>query len=447
MQDNNFNRNLSKSLHKMSSTDTYYPNSSQNSDFYHELSLSMNKISIFNSYDAGPFHLDVLDKLNKMIDCGYIPISDIELILSKTALLLSTINKKCKEINNEIYPSLCEIGWALDHLGIYIDESVFGAIALVSKSHYDMFTLKYGVEKTRIFILKHYIDTPIYSKSYVNIQSKYLDEIINHKISLSSIAKKNLRKIIGPKLYFDSYSDLFFSSDLAYLGQLHEEGICTKLILPRTICVFCNEIKSRENMHSDCYNIYHAEHFSEMIGSNKITHRDSDKCLQNFILMDQCDCKRVKKDIYCYLCPELIELVRMHYIKYFKMDTTFDAKLVTCTERGRNCKCKYYKINSSGKAILDTHELTNGIHNMNWDIYNSMIYKKLIPNLSGTGHTCGNKPRINILQPSNGCKACDMESVCNNFVIPITSLHSVISIHTPCSICSKPKFLHGFYSK
>jgi hypothetical protein len=321
-----------------------------------------------------------------------------------------------------------------------------------------MFVGKYGLEKTGIFILKHYIDTPIYSKSYMDIKTKYLDKIITHKISLGTIAKKNLRKIIGPKLYFDCYAELFFDSDLAYLGELHRDGICTRLILPRTVCVFCHEIKSPKNMHSYCYDIYHTQHFPHVnlpinnSGGNTACH-------DSFVQITQCDCDKTtqcggpsgktkaKKDIYCYLCPELIELVRTDYIKYFKMDTVFDDKLVTCTKHGRSCNCKYYKVQSSGKVILDSHELTQANHMMNWDIYNTLIYKKLIPNLSGTGHTCGNKIRINILQPSNGCKACDVESICKNFVIPITSLNDTISIHTPCSICSKPKFLHGFNAK
>lgn len=338
---------------------------------------------------------------------------------------------------------MCNIRLALDHLQIYFDNTSFGAISLVSKSHHQMIVEKFGTEKTEIFILEHYIQHPIYSKLSANIKSTHLNEIINHKISLNIIAKKKLRKIIGPELFFKSHTELFFESDLEYMGILHQNGICTKLMVPATVCVFCREIKSFKNMHSNCYDIYHMEHFPHVNRGKTVSFgiKTPNILDENFMEISNCMCNKSKKIMYCYLCPELIELVKINYEKYFGLKTVFDTKLSVCTKK-HNCDCKYWKLDKHGEISYNSHDLNYGKHMTNWIIYTTLVYLKINPSLADVKHTCQSDDYVS----NNECKSCYIDSICHKFIIPPTSIYHTISIHTPCFTCDKPKFLHGFYT-
>ena len=90
----------------------------------------------------------------------------------------------------------------LDPLDVHLDDVSYGSIALISKSYYLMIKNRLGQNKLYICILKHYIEKPIYSNIFTQLTIKNDDKIINYELSLNIIAKKKLRNIIGPELYF-----------------------------------------------------------------------------------------------------------------------------------------------------------------------------------------------------------------------------------------------------
>ena len=412
-----------------------------NKDFFHHLSCKINKIDRYNSYESGDFFIDSLNKLEQVINSGFISIDAISSIVSKTQLITQIANKKQNEIHNSSYPSICAISQSLDQLMFHLDEPTFGAIALINKDHHQMIKEKFGPDKLEIFIAEHYIRNPIYSKMYAQIRTKSG----TFELSLDIIAKKKLSKIIGPKLYFDSHAELFFKSDLAHVAELYRAGICTGLICPRTICIFCREIKSAKNTHDKCYNKYHEKNFC-LVDESKHKKKSDTIALDNdnligidtkkSILITQCCCNRCsRKKFDCqYLYPELVILATINYSKYFSLETKFDMHLDGCDGR---CECKYSRINEFG-IIKKSEQISR--HKNNWNTYKKIVeLKKQKVNPIRMDHTCGTKE-----SKTKSCMMCNIDSVCNNYVVPIKSICKNITIYTPCWTCSRPKFLHGF---
>lgn len=384
---------------------------------YRKLSKSIKNISMFNFEEHSPLCIHFLKKMNAMIKLGYISNDSLSEINIQIQNISEAIITKQNNIQKNTYPSLCSISDAMEHLKLYIDDATFGSIALCSKSHYQMILNFFGDSLLEIFILKHYST----NEEYIIRASKIKIGDTNINMPLNIIARKKLRKIIGPELYFKSNCEVFFKSDLEYVKTCNKFNA---FIIPNTVCLMCCEIKSANNMHSNC------KYINPTLGNPYYLK----SCVPTFLN-------------YEYLCPELVELSKKNYDENFSLETKFDPNLEVCKTRG-SCNCSYNEILHNGTVTCSFHFLTNGEHDCNWKIYE--IIADAIKNDTKIVHSCdGNQPTKITNKPTPRrrymeCNNCTVNNICDNYVIPQKSLYGDVSIHTPCNTCMYPRFLHGF---
>lgn len=180
-----------------------------------------------------------LQQLTQKITYGYYPIDSMSTVKTLCQNLIESIDKFQQKISHPNYSDLTKLQPALDALHSHIDEPTYGAIALLSTSHYSMIKNKLGESKLYICILQHYIHTPIYKQTFAKFQTTIHDKVIDYEVSLDIIAKKKLRILLGPELYYKVYNEVFFKSDLKSCVELHDTGKCVVLRFPRKACVFC----------------------------------------------------------------------------------------------------------------------------------------------------------------------------------------------------------------
>lgn len=185
-----------------------------------------------------------LDKLST----NYIALHDLDGLINRlTSLLTSTIESRDRVLNG-FCPCLSFIFPAFDNLRLFISDSDMGAIALVSKSLYQLIIAKYTDYQTQIYILKHYIDSYNYD---VDIDFVVDNQKISVPISIRDISKRKLRILIGPESYFKIYKTIFFKNDVLYeLGRIKafHQNITTNSL----VCIFCKNNKTIENDHKSC---------------------------------------------------------------------------------------------------------------------------------------------------------------------------------------------------
>lgn len=63
-------------------------------NIFQNLFQHVGKINTSNSYETNVFSVVFLNKLNKMVNCGYMSVSDIDVLTSQTQMLLKTLIKK-----------------------------------------------------------------------------------------------------------------------------------------------------------------------------------------------------------------------------------------------------------------------------------------------------------------------------------------------------------------
>lgn len=200
----------------------------------------------------------------------------------------------------------------LDPLDTYLDEAIYGSIALVSKDYYDIIRSRLGQNKLDICILKHYIENPVYSNLFTQLEGNVDGKIVTYELSLNIIAKKKLRKIIGPQLYLENNEEVFFESDLEYIANMCNDGHYIRFIVPRNVCIFCKKIKTYFSSHPRCWDEFYRTHIAKKGGESLYIKNYNDDYVDKtqFIEMCLCSCVRTLKLHFNfeYLCPELMKL-------------------------------------------------------------------------------------------------------------------------------------------
>lgn len=142
--------------------------------------------------------------------------------------------------------TLYDIFPAIDHLKQYLMEIDIGAIALSSKTLYNLILLNFKQFQTDISIIKHYIHNPHYYKS-INIDFIVHEQKLSVPIPKFIIALKKLRILIGQEEFFKSYNYIFFKKDLIY-NKKHF------IIQDFCVCPFCEKF-IESGKHADCWGV------------------------------------------------------------------------------------------------------------------------------------------------------------------------------------------------
>lgn len=180
-------------------------------------------------------HIPYLTNLNEIVKYGYYPISDLITIKFLCETLVTSITQTHEKILGSTHPDLTKLQPALDALTEFIDDATYGAISLLSTSHYIMIKNRLGQDKLDICILKHYATNTTYP------------------LNINLAAKRELRVILGKELYYGEYEEVPIKSDLEYCVEFHNKPQCTILRLPKNRCIFCENINPSFYDHNKCY--------------------------------------------------------------------------------------------------------------------------------------------------------------------------------------------------
>jgi hypothetical protein len=200
---------------------------------------------------------------------------------------MQSITQTQIKIHNPNYPTLTALQPALDHLESFIDDETYGAICLLSKSHYHMILSRLGQTKMDTCILQHYAKNPTYPEN------------------LHISAKRELRRILGKEFYYEKHEEVFVESDLEYCVELHKQGKCIGLITPTRICIFCKGINDWNHDYDKCYREWYGNNIEgQWVPSyyNDNNNHNSTHCTRSKIHKGGCK----SKDYYCgHSCPVL----------------------------------------------------------------------------------------------------------------------------------------------
>lgn len=232
---------------------------------------------------------------------------------------------------------------AIGHLKLYLDSWDWGAIALTSKTLYNLMVLNFTELVTTINILKHYILGNYYSH-IVNI--KFNDELFV-PIPVNIIMHRQLGNIVGCKEYFEITIPHRHGHCTGYAFYLDDILHCYKIKnnitinLMNLVCVFCKKFKY-DNNHDNCANDYYGE---------EITIPDR---VHNGILKPMCHNYRGSNALKTkYMFPEL------EYIEKNKKHKMLDEMRGTCNG-------KFNKDIYTNNVCSSCHTLAF-YHNLNYE--------------------------------------------------------------------------------
>ncbi len=240
----------------------------------------MAEINNTNCNDHIDDFIQMATDIHSVIKNGYVSDENLTMLISNLEPLLESVIQSKKIIQNNV--GLDMIFPAMDHLKIFCDGPDLGSMALVSKSFYDLMVQKYGQTQTELYVLEHYFNHDEYHGKVSNINLSFGNEMATLPIDLNIINQKKLRKLIGPKEYFENNDYLFFKSDIMYLADMFNQGICVELCIPDRICIFCGEIKSMNNTHVNCYKFYVKHNMKLFMHREHNSHSDEDGDDSNF---------------------------------------------------------------------------------------------------------------------------------------------------------------------
>ena len=371
-------------------------------------------------------------KIRTAADYGYISYENLlsyKSVISQLHTSITNAEEKILDINRTTLYSIIPV---LDHLKLFLTEESMGVLSLLSKEMNEAMISKYGINNVRLYIIKHYLKSGNNNDTSINFFHN--DRLIVLEMRNHIIMKRQLRILLGCEKYFqdpDNY-EIFFMSDLKYVLEMFAtKGICTKILLPKTICIICKEVKSIDNVHHTCFDAY--------MRTNNMLHRhnktynttsnyyESDNGEDNF---DPCEfgnsaidyekkflCEHYYKSrlFTCeYMYPELI----FHFDEnnFFPAPHVLKSEIVPC-EKKKLCyetcmKCYYFISTKYGTQLKEFY--TSSQHNKIWDCF-----------------------RTNTLpaKTKNECKGI--------YQIPIKCITDKISDLTPCDICTFPRFFHN----
>ncbi len=155
-----------------------------------------------------------IDNITSSIKNRYVSHDDLDILINKLDTLLKVSMHSKNLFITEKHYGLDVIFPAIEHLKLFLDVEDLGAIALVSKTLYDLMVINFTKLRTDIYILKHYIKMYKYD---VNINFVVYGQKILVPIPVNIVALQKLRLIIGFEAYFKTYNYILLKCDFASL--------------------------------------------------------------------------------------------------------------------------------------------------------------------------------------------------------------------------------------
>ncbi len=155
-----------------------------------------------------------IDNITSSIKNRYVSHHDLDILINKLDTLLKVSLQSKNLFAIEKHYGLDVIFPAIEHLKLFLDVEDLGAIALVSKTLYDLIVMNFTKLRTDIYILKYYIKNNKYD---VNINFIVKGQQLLVPIPANIIALQKLRLIIGFEEYFKTYNYILLKSDLVSL--------------------------------------------------------------------------------------------------------------------------------------------------------------------------------------------------------------------------------------
>lgn len=286
-----------------------------------------------------------LKKVTPTIKNKYVSYDDLKMLIGELNELLVIAQTSQDEMIVEPYIGLDVIFPAIEHLKLYLNSWDLGAIALTSKTLYNLMVLNFTELVTSINILKHYILGNHY-RHIVNI--KFNDELFV-PIPVNIIMHRQLRNIVGCEEYFKITIPKGHGHCTGYAFYLDDILHCYKINnnitidLMNLVCVFCKKFKY-DNNHANCANDYYGE---------EITIPDR---VHNGILKPMCYTYRGSNKLKIkYMFPEL------EYIEKNKKHKMLDEMRGTCNG-------KFNKDIYTNNVCSSCHTLAF-YHNLNYEEY------------------------------------------------------------------------------
>ncbi len=192
-----------------------------------------------------------IDTIRNPVKNGYVACDDLDiLIINLDSLLKSAVNAKNRMILSPHY-SLDVLFPAIEHLRLFLNSEDLGAIALVSKTLYNLMVLNFTQLQTEIFILEHYVANYVYFKSYANIDFIVNNQKITIPLNIRMIKFKQIRMLIGFEKYQQLYGrnpHRFFKDDFIISMIQNDEIGYYQTIL----CIFCEKPNLCYEDHKNC---------------------------------------------------------------------------------------------------------------------------------------------------------------------------------------------------
>ncbi len=158
-----------------------------------------------------------IDNIYTSIKNRYVSHDDLDILINKLDTLLKISLKSKNLFLTELHYGLDTLFPAIEHLKLFLDVEDLGAIALVSKTIYNLMVINFTKLQTEIYILKYYIKNCKYD---VNINFVVKGQKLLVPIPANIIALKKLRLTIGFEEYFKTYNHILLRADFVYLNNI-----------------------------------------------------------------------------------------------------------------------------------------------------------------------------------------------------------------------------------
>ena len=411
----------------------------------------------------------LMKKFRMAADHGYLSYNSLLSYEPEILQLHKSIIAAQEKILDVNRTTLYSIIPALDHMRLFLTDEAMGSVSLVSKQMNEMISSKYGIS-VKLYIVKYNLaagNNVIPVKFFHNNQSVTLE--MKNRI----VMKRQLRALLGCEKYFRDLSnyEIFFMSDLKYVLEMFAtKGICTRILVPKTICVICKEVKSIDNLHHECFDSYakannmvniHNKTFNAIVSTRENAKRfsgshpsfvgdesrgsnndeDSDDYNEEESIHDSRILKGTSIDyeikslcnhyygqrlFTCeYMYPELIFYFNKN--NFFPAPRVLKSEIVACDLISRK------KIIDSAGGKVCTKQCRNCCYFVSTecgverkDFYTPLQHDKI--------WTCFRTNTLP-LKTRNKCRG--------KYQIPTKCITDKISDLTPCNICTFPRFFHN----
>ncbi len=197
-----------------------------------------------------------IDNISPYIKNKYATPDDLDILINKLDTLLNI--SKCSKnlLSIEQHYGLDVIFPAIEHLQLFLNVEDLGALALVSKTLYDLMVINFTQFKIDIYILKYYIKTCKYD---VNINFVVYGQELSVPIPANIIALQKLRLIIGFEEYYKTYRYILLKSDHIILNNPNPEYLTD--IKELDWCIDCQTIILKWCDHRVCFSKHNNKYY------------------------------------------------------------------------------------------------------------------------------------------------------------------------------------------